>query len=146
MLIRTRTDLRRSQPIANPRERGSVVLAALSIIIFVSMAALVVDFGMLLVSRTELSKAVDAAALAGAQELPDKPSARTFAKRYVGLNVSPARDAGPVSTVTFPASNIIRVRATMNPPAFFSKVMGFTDFTVGAFAEATRFDPDVALI
>src|SRR5262249_31698939 len=49
-------------------------------------------------------------------------------------------------TVTFPLSNVIRVQATMPSPALFTRVLGLTNFNVGAVAVATRFDPNVAII
>jgi Flp pilus assembly protein TadG len=127
-------------------EKGAAVWAALLIVVFLSIAALVADFGIILLARTELSRAVDAGALAGAQELPDEDSARELAEDYVARNIKFSRYGNVVPDVTFPASNVIRVRSTANSPAFFARILSLTGFSVGAAAEATRFDPDIAIV
>jgi len=69
----------------------------------------------------KLSKAVDAGAPAGAQDLPSQASARTVATNDVALNVRPS---APETNVTFPASNTIRVSANYYAPSFFANVIG----------------------
>ena len=123
-----------------------MVLAALMLVVVLSIAAIVVDYGMIMVSRTELSKAVDAGALAGAQDLPNQGSARTIATNFVTLNVNQPHYGTAIPTISFPSANTVRVRATMNSPSLFAKVLSLTDFPVAATAEATRLDPDVAII
>lgn len=125
-------------------EKGMAAIAAVFLVVFLCIAALVIDYGIILANRTELSKAVDAGALAGAQELPDQSPARTMAASYVARNVK--GDVPPVPTVSFPASNVVRVRASVPSPALFSRILGLTNFDVPAVAEATRFDPNVAII
>jgi Mg-chelatase subunit ChlD len=137
---------RAGRPSARERERGIAVWAVLVILAFLCIAALVADFGVLLLARTEISKAVDAGALAGAQELPDEDAATEFAEDYVSRNLKPARQADVVPTVSFPRPDVIRVRSTASSPAFFARVLGMTAFDVAAAAEATRYDPDVAII
>lgn len=127
-------------------ERGIIVFAILSLLVFLSMAALVIDAGILMAGRTELSRAVDAAALAGAQTLPDQNAASTAAKKYVAPNVTAALYPSPSPTVTFPSSNVIRVSLASDTNAFFARILGLQTFNIGAVAEATRFDPDVAII
>jgi len=54
------------------RRRGAVlILAALAMVVLMAVTALAVDYGYLLVVRTQLQSATDAAALAGAMELVD---------------------------------------------------------------------------
>ena len=117
-------------------------MAAALLVVFLSVSALVIDHGVILAERSIVSKAVDAAALAGAQELPDQVAATAVATNYVGMNGGP----GAVPNITFPGSNVIRVAAGIQAPALFSRVLGLTDFTVSSIAEATRFDPYVAII
>lgn len=142
--MEARTELNLRERIGAREQRGMAVVAALTLIVLLSIAALVVDYGVILVTRTEVSKAVDAAALAGVQELPDQNSARQFAVDYVAMNMK--RTSSPVPTVSFPAANVIRVSTGTTSPALFSRILGLTDFSVSAVAEATRFDPNVAII
>ena len=55
-------------------QRGAVLLLAAFVLpALLGFGALAIDIGMLYKTKTELSAAADAAALAGAQELPKKP-------------------------------------------------------------------------
>jgi len=125
-------------------ERGVAVMAAAMLLVCLGIAALVVDFGLILANRMQISTAADAAALAGAQELPNKDAAQAVAQNYVLINAG--RVPNIASAVTFPAGNVIRVHTTSGSPLFFSRVLGLTDFSIGSIAESTRFDPNVAII
>jgi hypothetical protein len=128
----------------NNVENGMITaLGAVSLLTVFCIAALVTDVGFILVKRTELSKAVDAGALAGAQDLPNQTSARAMATNYVVLNVRPS---APETNISFPTGNTIRVSANYRAPSFFAKVIGVMSFDVPAVAEAKRFDPNLALI
>jgi len=69
-------------------QQGSVlVIASIAITALIGMAALVSDFGLLSLNKTRLSSIVDAAALAGARELPQSPlMAYQKAEEYAKLN------------------------------------------------------------
>jgi len=69
-------------------EKGSVlVMVALGMVVLLGCASLVTDVGLLYTSRNRLINAADAAALAGAQELPDKPEmAEVVAREYAMAN------------------------------------------------------------
>jgi hypothetical protein len=125
-------------------ERGFAVMAAAALLVSLGIAALVIDYGLILANRSQISTAADAAALAGAQELPNQDAARTVASNYVAINAS--RVPNIAAAVTFPAGNVIRVRTSSGSPLFFSRVLGLTDFSIGSVAESTRFDPNVAII
>jgi hypothetical protein len=64
------------------------VLAVLGLLVVLGAAALAVDLAMLVAARTQLSTAADAAALAGAKELPfgSRERARTRAVEYAARN------------------------------------------------------------
>jgi len=125
-------------------ERGFAVLAAAVLVVSLGFAALVIDYGLILANRSQISGAVDAAALAGAQELPDKEAARSVANNFALMNSG--RVPNPIPTITFPAGNVIRVQEKAGSPALFSRILGLTNFSVGAIAESTRFDPNIAII
>lgn len=84
-------------------QRGAVLLlAAFALPVLLGFGALAIDIGMLYKTKTELSAAADAAALAGAQELPKKPDqAEVMAKEYANRNGKPADQV----TVTIAADN-----------------------------------------
>jgi Flp pilus assembly protein TadG len=64
-------------------ERGQViVLVVLFLIVLLGMAALVVDVGYAYYAHRTLQASADAAALAGAQELPDATRAQAIAREY----------------------------------------------------------------
>jgi Mg-chelatase subunit ChlD len=126
--------------------RGIAVVAVLVLVMLLATAALVIDYGYILLGRTELSRAVDAAALAAAQDLPNRGAAAATAQTYVRANVPSRSYSEPVPAVTFPAGNVVRVRAAMTSPSFFAALLGFDDFPIAAVAEARRLDPDVALV
>lgn len=59
------------------------VFVALSMVVIIGFAALAVDIGVLSYNKSRLQNACDAAALAGAKELPDKDSAEAKVKEYL---------------------------------------------------------------
>jgi len=69
-------------------ERGqALVLAALAMVVILGFAAMAIDVGYWFSQKREVQKAVDAAALAGAQELPDDyVMAETVARDYLTKN------------------------------------------------------------
>lgn len=72
-------------------QRGAIaVFVAVGIAVFISMAALAVDMGMLMTARSEAQRTADGAALAGAGSLIYQPGnvsqAREWAKQYASLN------------------------------------------------------------
>src|SRR5688572_9852889 len=123
------------------RRRGNVVvLSAILLVVMVALVAFAVDVGLMTMTRTEMHRATDAAALAGASELINgTPSAHAEAisyltKNQVGTKTLAASDAtidfGRWDTVnrTFTISadrpNAIRVNASTSMPTMFGKVMG----------------------
>ena len=67
--------------------RGAVlVLVAASLPVLLAVTALAVDLGYLVMVRTQLQAAADAAAFAGAQGLPDHAVSRSLAQQYADLN------------------------------------------------------------
>jgi hypothetical protein len=72
-------------------DRGQVLaVAALAMTVFLGMLALSIDLGMVYTARTESQRAADAAALAGAGKLVQRPgdvaAARAEAKHFASLN------------------------------------------------------------
>ncbi|HET7738411.1 MAG TPA: pilus assembly protein TadG-related protein [Tepidiformaceae bacterium] len=121
-------------------EQGqSLVLFALGSVVFIALVGMSVDVGRLVFARTDLQKAADAAAFAGAQELPDSTSAATTtAINYVAENVG-ARVSTPSVSIsqTYTANDTISVTASRTVEYQFLKVIGLDSATVSAKARVT---------
>ncbi len=117
-------------------ERGqALVLFALMMAVLVVFVVMVTDVGMLLEKRGHAQNVVDAAALAGAQELPGDPAAaETVARQYASLNnFDPAKldisfvCTSHIAAACNPAANqydTIVVKAVADSPAYFGPILG----------------------
>jgi Flp pilus assembly protein TadG len=121
---------------ARMRSEGgqAIVFLMVTLTCLIGMAALVIDGGSWLRAHRHLQTAADAAALAGAQNLPDQAGAQSMAVSYAQQNY--AGLGAP--TVTFPDSGTIDVVATTTAPGFLAKIYGsvFNNVTVRAHAQA----------
>jgi Flp pilus assembly protein TadG len=114
-------------------ERGSVIVfTAITLTALLAVCALAVDFGSWFTKQRHLQAAADAAALAGAQDLPDTSTASSTAENYASTNVSDLSSWSP----TFPDSNTINVSLSENAPGIFSKFVGVNSETIHAHARA----------
>ncbi len=118
---------------------AATVLTALSLIALCGIAAMVVDIGVLYLNKVQIAKAADAAALAGAQELPEGPGqAVTEANTYAGLN-------GKTGDVVQPAlsnnNTSLTVTINRNVKLFFANIWGkqFSDVTAAATAQVSTY-------
>ena len=130
-------------------EKGQVaVIVALLMSIFVGMTAYVIDVGSMYEVRRNAQTAADAAALAGAQDLPENPDlAKEEAIDYVNkenINVN-------YGSVTLDESNIqfsedfceIKVQPVYTAtPLFFSGIFGLTSKAISATATARVYSPE----
>lgn len=74
-------------------QRGSVLpMVALSLIVILGIAAIVIDLGQQHALHVQLQATADAAALAAASELPNRKKALIRAEEYVELNMPAARN------------------------------------------------------
>jgi Putative Flp pilus-assembly TadE/G-like len=111
------------------------VFVAFVLMALVGMAALVIDGGSWYRAQRHLQTAADAAALAGAQELPtNQTSATTVALDYARRNYAGIPDP----TVTFPDPGTIDVAATTRAPGIFARIYGaaFDEVDISARAQA----------
>lgn len=115
-------------------ENGTVmVIVAGAMVALMGFAACVVDVGMLYAGRARLMDTADAAALAGAQELPSSETdAETVARDYI------ARNGENVSDFSVDAvGDRLTVTANSDVDFFFAPVLGINTGDVGARAVAT---------
>ena len=129
-------------------ERGQVfVFLAVMLVVLLGCAALVVDVGRAYLAKRHLQASADAAATAGALELPDPIAAQAFATNYSGLDgaKNDNNKLPPVATTVTtkclsiaPCSpvNTVVVEQTTVVPTIFAKVLGIDQFTIKAKATA----------
>jgi hypothetical protein len=115
----------------------TMVLTVLFITALVGMAALVLDAGSWFRAHRELQATADAAALAGAQELPsDAAQANALANQYADKNTAglTAKEISFQSQYT--GNDTIKVHLQKPAPGFFAKVFGINSVQEGATASA----------
>jgi len=123
------------------RELGqSALLVVLSIAMLCGVAALVVDIGMISVTKGQLQNAADAAALAGAKELPSASTAKSTAVTYAGLNGVPAANTTATSPYNSNA-NRIEVVCKETVQYTFARIFGMNSIEVSARAVAEKTGP-----
>jgi len=113
----------------------AIVLVVAVLAVLIGIAALVIDGGSWLRAQRHLQTAADAAALAGAQNLPtDLSGASSVAISYAQQNYAGI----PAPTVTFPDAATIDVAAQTTAPGFLAKIYGaaFSNVTITAHARA----------
>ena len=110
------------------------VFVALTLTVMVGMAALVIDGGSWWRAQRHLQTSADAAALAGAQNLPDQPSAKTHGDRLREAQLLRPRRPGR----DLPVAGVIDVRATTTAPGDVRQAVraAFSSVTVKAHAQA----------
>jgi hypothetical protein len=105
------------------------VLTILFLVVLLGMAAAVLDVGSWYRAHRSLQATVDAAALAGAQALPNDPGgASALASQYATKNGGGSMSVS-ISTKVFP-NDTIKVEGSRPAPGFFSKVFGLDSITV----------------
>ncbi len=116
-------------------ESGAVmVLVALALVVIVGMAGLVIDSGRLYLENQKIQNALDAAALAGAQELPNTNAATLAALEYAALNgLNPDE-----LIIAFPSSSLITVEYTEEVKTYFLPVLGINEIQAGKLAGASQ--------
>jgi Flp pilus assembly protein TadG len=140
--------------IERPGERGAILyMFGIAVVTLFLIAALAIDLGSAYVTTTNLSKAVDAGALAGARYTMKGESAMNqiinqVAEANFGEADDPQYTPNYQITIWNPATDTTRVRVTgnTNAPAYFSRLFGTEEIPVTALAEATRYPLDMSLV
>ena len=141
--------MRVAAPIRRARNAGQVLAAvAVMTTALLGIVALVTDTSMIWINRRHLQNAVDAAALAGAQQLPDDAAgARTFActygteNNYVNEMTGKTGDCAGKADVTLGSfggipNTKITVTAYKHVKPFMAGIFGWGGITIGAHATA----------
>jgi Mg-chelatase subunit ChlD len=129
-------------------ERGQTLpLLALLIVVLILFIGLAIDFGFAYVTRANLSKAVDAAALAGIRNVSaqGETPAKAIATNSFNMNYgSPGRDtSAPTVSLSFvndpSGAKFFNVDAVATINTFFIRILPqFTTLNVSAHAQAKR--------
>jgi Flp pilus assembly protein TadG len=128
-------------------QRGqSLVLVVISMTVLLGMAALVLDLGLGWYAKRQLQASVDAAALAGAQELPSNANAVSRAHEYILKNptrgVTDVQDTTTTKCLTTAPGcapvNALTVKASAKADTAFARIFGINSMTVGAKATACQ--------
>jgi hypothetical protein len=119
-------------------ERGqAIVLMVLSLVVIMGMAALVLDVGNWYHTKRRLQGTADAAALAGAQLLPnDTSGAQSQALTYANKNGGDVAGANITVTSTVLPNDTISVRARRTDAGIFSGILGIASADIDARAKA----------
>ncbi|MGN6430514.1 MAG: pilus assembly protein TadG-related protein [Gaiellaceae bacterium] len=118
-------------------ERGqAMVLTVVFLVVLLGMAAMVLDVGSWYRADRDTQRTADAAALAGAQALPDDPNtAMQLAQQYAAKNGGLGTGTISISSNIVP-NDTITVSVKRTAPSFFSKVVGVNGVNVGSQAVA----------
>lgn len=113
--------------------------------VLVGMTAAVLDVGSWFRADRALQATVDAAALAGAQALPDDPGQATaLAIQYANKNGGGISAGDVTISTTVMPFDTIKVEGERTAPGFFAKIFDIDTVTVGASAKARTGVPDSA--
>jgi hypothetical protein len=115
----------------------TAVITVLFMTVLLGMAGAVLDVGAWYRADRELQQTVDAAALAGAQELPDNPAgALLLAKEYADRNEGGVEITDISITTKLISNDSISVTGKKEAPGFFTKLFGIESVTVKSKARA----------
>jgi hypothetical protein len=119
-------------------EKGqALVLTVVCLAVMLGMAALVLDVGAWFRTDRQLQATADAAALAGAQDLPDgAAAAKSAALDYANRNGGHVAASDITVSTSFTADDTISVKASKTDPGFFSKILGIDTVNINAHAKA----------
>ncbi|MFD1020640.1 pilus assembly protein TadG-related protein [Thalassobacillus hwangdonensis] len=114
-------------------EDGAVtLLVALMMVLLIGFIAVVVDGGLLYLEKSKLQKSVDAAALAGAQQLQNGRTAAV--QTTISIARKNGHDLSPSDIQT--GADFVQVNKVVNKNLSFAKVLGISSSNVAAMAKA----------
>ncbi|HPU66972.1 MAG TPA: pilus assembly protein TadG-related protein [Clostridiales bacterium] len=114
----------------------AVIFVAISMVVLMSFTALAVDYGMVYYHRSELQTALDSAALAAAQKLPDKEAARRTAIEYVRKNGIEVKSDDEIIVDFLQNDTIVRVSSSVETKTSFARIFNVDTIKSVAVAAA----------
>lgn len=140
--------------VARGRDGQVLVAFAVTAVVLLAMVGLAIDLGMAYLVKAKLSAAVDAAALAaGRVAAQGEGAAKTEADKFFATNYPEgllgANVAAPATALQYDNQDkawVVTVSTTATVPAYFAKVLGRNNFTVGASATTVVGAVDLVLV
>lgn len=126
---------------ARQEDGAAMVIAALSLVAFLSVVSLVTDMGLKYHQKSKLQSALDAAALAAVRYMPDEETARTVALEYVEKNGFTTETV----LVEFPTDEIVRVSDSRTGKTIFASLFNTDTVKINAKAAARFVDKNMAI-
>jgi hypothetical protein len=124
----------------------AAVMTVLFLTVLIGASAMSLDVGSWYHAKRQLQAEADAAALAGAQSLPDSPDdARAYAIEYSNKNGGNLLPSQITISSDITPNDTIKVQMRAPAPGFFSKLFGIGSVTVGAGAAARSDNVGAAL-
>ena len=133
-----RANIARPQVRTNQAERGqALIIFVLTAAVLFGFTAMAVDVGLILHQRRQLQNAADAAALAGAIELPQSPSlAYDKAQEWAENNGIDVAGGDQLDISVDPIDNSVTVRVEREEAFIFGRLLGLVSTDVHADATA----------
>ncbi len=126
---------------AKAEDGAAMIVAALSLVAFLSVVSLVTDMGLKYHQKSMLQSAMDAAALAAARYMPDEVKAKATALEYVEKNGFSTENV----VVEFPTSEIVRVSDSRTGKTIFASLFKVDSVQINAKAAARYVDKNMAI-
>lgn len=125
----------------NSEDGAAMVIAALSLVAFLSVASLVTDMGLKYHQKSKLQSALDSAALAAVRYMPNEQAAKEVALEYVEKNGFTTDSV----IVEFPSSEIVRVSDSREGKTVFASLFNINSVKINAKAAARFVDKNMAI-
>lgn len=124
----------------------AAVMTILFLTVLIGASAMSLDVGSWYHAKRQLQAEADAAALAGAQALPESPDdAKAYAMQYSAKNGGNLDASQITISSDITTNDTIKVQMSAPAPGFFSKLFGLGSVTVGAGAAARSDNVNAAL-
>ena len=140
-MFRERKKRNRIKRFTKAEDGAVMVIAALGLVAFLSVASLVTDMGLKYHQKSRLQSAMDAAALAAVRYMPDETKARAVALEYVEKNGFSTDSV----VVEFPSEEIVRVSDSIRSKTIVASLFNTDSVQINAKAAAKYVDKNMAV-
>ena len=119
--------------IFNDESGNTIILAAFSLLVLLTIAGLAIDGGMLYMTKSELQKTANAAVLSGAQELTNNEAKVDEITRKT---VASHNNGSDIESLTIQMNKKVAIDLAKTVPLAFSKLLGVESVKVKAHSAA----------
>ncbi len=132
---------KRIKRFAKAEEGAAIIIAAFSLVAFLSIVSFVTDMGLKYHQKSQLQSAMDSAALAAVRYMPDEVKAKAVALEYVEKNGFSSENV----VVEFPSNEIVRVSDSMEGKTIFASLFKVDSIQIKANAAAKYVDKKMSI-